>query len=214
MSSYRLDILLMVISTCTFCTGCAIQLGGNGTTGGRESGFCITIMHRATHRLLRSNSMPRKAFLSSPNHRTLRISLRVNFGCSLLWKWASWGRVLQPWRTSNGMRRPNSGGFQKKPSTGASNNGRIDGASVCVRKGPTLKVIRWALSYVLPFQCYTTFPRTFWLPYVQTVNPKFVHCHSVIIGTISQPTAGKGQFPPIRTRLQCIRRCCTEHTSN
>jgi len=40
------------------------------------------------------------------------------------------------------MRRPNSGRFQKKPSAGASNNGRIDGASVCVRKGSTLKVIR------------------------------------------------------------------------
>jgi hypothetical protein len=30
----------------------------------------------------------------------------------------------------------------KKPSAGASNNGKIDGASVCARKGPTLKVIR------------------------------------------------------------------------
>ena len=41
------------------------------------------------------------------------------------------------------MRRPNSGRFQKKPSAGACNNGKIDGASVyvCVRKGPTLKVI-------------------------------------------------------------------------
>jgi len=56
----------------------------NGVTSGRESGFCITITHPATHRLLCSNSSPRKAFLSSPNHRTLRISLRVTFGCSLL----------------------------------------------------------------------------------------------------------------------------------
>jgi hypothetical protein len=31
--------------------------------------------HRATHHLLCSNSLPRKAFLSSPNHRTLRIWL-------------------------------------------------------------------------------------------------------------------------------------------
>ena len=31
-----------------------------------------------------SNSSPRKAFLSSLNHLTLRISLRVTFGCSLL----------------------------------------------------------------------------------------------------------------------------------
>jgi len=139
MSSYRLDRLLMVISTCKFCRGCMMQFGGNSATSGRESGFCIT---RATHRLLCSNSSPRKTFLSSPNHHTLWISLRVTFGCSLLWKWASRGCVLQPWRTSNRMRRPNSGGFQKKPSTGASNNGRIDGASVCVHKGPTSKVIR------------------------------------------------------------------------
>ena len=142
MSSYHLDRLLMVISTCKFCRGCAMQFRGNGGTSGRESGFCITITFRATHRLLCSNSSPRKAFRSSPNHRTLRISLRVTFGCSLLWKWASRGRISQPWRTSNRMWRPNSGGFQKKPSTSASNNGRIDGTSVCVRKGPTLKVIR------------------------------------------------------------------------
>ena len=32
--------------------------------------------------------------------------------------------------------------LKKKPSTGVSNNGMVDGASVCVRKGPTLKVIR------------------------------------------------------------------------
>jgi hypothetical protein len=54
---------------------------------------CITITHQATHSLLYSNSSPRKAFLPSPNHRTHRISLRVTFGCSLLWKWASrWTR--------------------------------------------------------------------------------------------------------------------------
>jgi len=72
------------ISTCKFCRCCVMQFGGNGVTSGRESGFCITITHRATHRLLCSNSLPKKAFLSSPNHRTLWISLRVTFGCSLL----------------------------------------------------------------------------------------------------------------------------------
>ena len=61
-----------------------LQFGGNGVTSGRESGFCVTITYRATHRYLCSNSLPRKAFLSSPNHRTLRISLRVTFGCCLL----------------------------------------------------------------------------------------------------------------------------------
>jgi len=83
-----------------------------------------------------------QAFLSTPNHRTLQISLRVTFGSSLLWKWASRGRISQPWRTSYQMRQLNFGRFQKKPSAGACNNGRIDGAGGCVRKGPTLKVIR------------------------------------------------------------------------
>jgi len=69
---------LTVISTCKFCRGCAMQFGGNGATSGKESGFCMTITHRATHRLSCSNSSPRKAFLSSPNHRTFRISFRVN----------------------------------------------------------------------------------------------------------------------------------------
>jgi len=152
----------VVISTCKFCRRCAMQFGGNGATGGRDSGFCTTITHRATHHLLCCcNSSPRKAVVSSPNHRTLRISLRVTFGCSLLLKWASRGRISQPWRTSNRMRRPNSGRFQKEPSAGASNNGRIDEANGCVRKGPALKVIRYALSYILPLQCYTTFPDTF-----------------------------------------------------
>ena len=40
------------------------------------------------------------------------------------------------------MRQLNSGRFQKKPPASASDNGRIDVASVCVRKGLTLKVIR------------------------------------------------------------------------
>jgi hypothetical protein len=40
------------------------------------------------------------------------------------------------------MRRPNSRRFQKKPSNGASNNGRTEGAIVCAQKDPTLKMIR------------------------------------------------------------------------
>jgi len=44
-----------------------------------------------------------QAFLSSLNHRTLQISFRVTFGCSLLQKCASRGCVSQPWRTSNRM---------------------------------------------------------------------------------------------------------------
>jgi hypothetical protein len=63
-----------------FSRGCAMQLEGSGATRGRDSGFCIMITHRATHRLLCSNSSRRKTFLTSPNNRTLRISVRVTFG--------------------------------------------------------------------------------------------------------------------------------------
>jgi hypothetical protein len=76
--------VLPVISTCRFCRGCAMQFGGSGAIRGRDSSFYITIKHRAPHRLLCSNYSSRKTFLSSPNHHTLRISLRVTFGCLLL----------------------------------------------------------------------------------------------------------------------------------
>ena len=63
------------------------------------------------------------------------------------------------------MRRPNFERFQKKPSAGASNNGRIDEAlvRVCVRarKARTLKMIKEALSYILKLQCYSTIPGIF-----------------------------------------------------
>ena len=108
---------------------------------GGESGFCITMTHRTRHRLFCSNSSPRKAFLSSPNHRTVRISLRVN--------------LVFPYSENRpqGDAFCNHGGHQidcdgrnpedsKEPSAGASNSARIDGASVCARKGLTLKVIR------------------------------------------------------------------------
>jgi hypothetical protein len=131
MISYRLERVLLVVSTCKFCRGCATQFGGSGSTIGRDRGFCITVKHRATHRLLCSNSSPRRTFLLSATHRTLRFSLPVTFACFVLWKWASTGQVSQPWGTSTRMGRPNSGRFEKKPSAGASNNGRIDGASVC-----------------------------------------------------------------------------------
>jgi hypothetical protein len=49
-----------------------------------DSGFCIRMTHRDSHRLLSSSFSPIKTFLSSFEHRTVRISIRVTFGCSLL----------------------------------------------------------------------------------------------------------------------------------
>ena len=73
---------------------------------GRKSGSCITMTHGATPHLLCSNSLPRE---HSAYHPTTVVS--GSRSCSLLLKWASRGRVSQPWSTSNPLRWPNSGWF-------------------------------------------------------------------------------------------------------
>jgi hypothetical protein len=79
----RLDRVLLVISTCKFCRGCAMQFGGSGVTIGRQGQwFLYHDNTRATHRLRCSSSSLRKTFLSSANHRTLWTSSRMTFGCS------------------------------------------------------------------------------------------------------------------------------------
>jgi hypothetical protein len=115
MSSYRLGMVLLVDYTHTFCRGCAMHFGGRGATSGREVKW-----------FLRHDNAPSQTSLvvSSPNRRTLRISLRVTSGCS--------GLKGAPRRPSNLMRRPSCGRLQKKPSAGASNSGRINEASVWV----------------------------------------------------------------------------------
>jgi hypothetical protein len=60
----------MLFSARNCCTTTSVWLGA--------------LSHWATRCLLCSNSSARKAFLSSPDHRTLWISLQVTFGCSLL----------------------------------------------------------------------------------------------------------------------------------
>jgi hypothetical protein len=131
MSSHRLDTMLRAISTCEFNRGCVmLQFGGRSTTSGRGSGFCITITHRAIHRLLCSNSSPRKHSCHYPT--TVLSGPRSEW----LWlfhilKWASRGHVSKPWRTSNRIWRPNCGRLKKNLSRRASNNGRIDETNVC-----------------------------------------------------------------------------------
>jgi hypothetical protein len=100
---------------------------------GRDSGFCITMAHRATHRLLCSSSSPRKAFLSSPAIVLSRSRSEWLLAVPYSDKWASREHVSQPWRTSHEMQRPNSRRFQKKSSAGA---------VVCVLSSPALKVFR------------------------------------------------------------------------
>jgi hypothetical protein len=78
-SSYRLNGVLLVMSTCEFRSRWGMLFGGNDERSGRDSGFCVAIAHRVAYCLLCSNSSQRKPFLSSPSHRTVRIVLRVNF---------------------------------------------------------------------------------------------------------------------------------------
>jgi hypothetical protein len=70
MSSYRLDRVLLVISTCKFCSGCAMQFEGSGATSGRQGQWFLHHDNAPSHK-----SLVVKQFLTSPNHRTLRISL-------------------------------------------------------------------------------------------------------------------------------------------
>jgi hypothetical protein len=91
----------------------------------KDSGFCTTVTHRATHRLLCSNSF---------RHQR---SYSPDLAPSGFWLFPTLPMDLKGTRfttmediTWNGT--ANSRNFQKKPSSGASNNGGIHGASVCV----------------------------------------------------------------------------------
>jgi hypothetical protein len=151
MSTYSLNRMLLAISMCKFYKGCSMQFGASAGTSGRSTGSCITIALRATHRLLCSNLSPGETVLCN------RLTLRSRFERDLAVPYSETGPQ------GDTFLRPNSGRFQKRPSGGSSNNYTIDEARVCVRKGPTLRVIMKAFQYVLPLECNTTIPGTFWL---------------------------------------------------
>jgi hypothetical protein len=76
--------VLLVISMCKFCKGCAMQFGGSGAASDGGSAFWIAITHRATHRMLRGNSSPKKTFLSSPYSPDLTQTYSERITLSLL----------------------------------------------------------------------------------------------------------------------------------
>jgi hypothetical protein len=79
----------------------------------------VSVGHSASRYAQSHTSLVVQQFLAEKNFLVITqppyspISLRVTFGCFLLWKLASRGHVSQPWRTSNRTRRPNSGRFRK-----------------------------------------------------------------------------------------------------
>jgi hypothetical protein len=88
---------------------------------GRDSGSCVTITHRATHRLLCRH--PTTVLSGSRSEWLLAVLYSEN---------GPRGGVSKPRGTSSRMRRPNSRRLPKTTSAGVSNNGRVDVASVCV----------------------------------------------------------------------------------
>jgi hypothetical protein len=110
---------------------------------GRDSGFCLTIMHRATRRLLCSNSCPHPINVLSGSRSELLLAVPCSEN-------GPQGDVSQPWRTSNGVRHLNSRRFQKRKVIHPCFQQWQGRCSKCVcacarmstRKGPTLKVIR------------------------------------------------------------------------
>jgi hypothetical protein len=141
MSSYRLDRELLVISTCKICRSCAIQVGGSGATSGTDSEWFLHRDNAPSHtslvvqQFLTEKNIP---VITQPPYSSDRALSDI--WLFLLQECASRGHASQPLR--NWMRRPNFGRVQMKPSAGAFNNGRIDGASVYVSKDHTMKVNR------------------------------------------------------------------------
>jgi hypothetical protein len=99
----------------------------------QRSGFCVTMTHRHTYRMMCTDFLHRNILWSS-NYLNLRISFRMTSGCSILSNWATAGHVKQTWRTSHRNWQLSSGGL-KNPSARASKNNMMDGAIVYVCVG-------------------------------------------------------------------------------
>jgi hypothetical protein len=125
--------LLLAISTCKFCRCCAVQFWANGDTSGRQGQWFLHHDKAQSH-----TSLIVKQFIVEKNHYCHHPTTILSgspfecFGCCLLRKCSSRRQVSQPWRTWILIWRPNSLRFQNISSAGVSNNGLIDGASVCV----------------------------------------------------------------------------------
>jgi hypothetical protein len=87
------------------------------------------------------------------------------------------------------MRRPNSRRFQKKSSAGASNNGRIDGASVCVRA--RILLWRWLGKRCHMSNHYSAIPHYRELldgpSYIRNINSFLLHVRWSTVILTAQP---------------------------
>jgi hypothetical protein len=177
MSSYRLDRVLLVIASFAEEEGRQVA--------GRDSGFCVTITHRATHRLLchhpatvLSGSRPEWLLAvpyseNGPQEDTFRNHGGHQINATAERQWIpkeAFRRCFQLWQDR----------WSKCVCVCVC-------VCVCERESniSTLKAIWWEFPCVLPLQCNTTFPRTFWLPIVCQQTNKSKNCrHSDTESTI------------------------------
>jgi hypothetical protein len=111
-----------------------MQLGGSGATSGRQGQwFCIAIKHRATHRLLCSNSSPEKNIpvITQPPHSP-------DLAPSVFWLFPILKVCLKGTRFTNKEDIKSNAtaelrNITKEAFAGASNNGRVDETIACVR---------------------------------------------------------------------------------
>jgi hypothetical protein len=126
---------------------------------GRDNSFEITIAYQVTHRLLCSNSCYHwaTALSASRSEWLLAIPYSENLPKGDTF-WNHGGHQIE----CNG--RPPEGSQTSLPTVLPTRTGSMK--HVCVRKGPTLRVIMKAFPYVLPLKCNTTSPGTYWLPII------------------------------------------------
>jgi hypothetical protein len=139
MNSYCLDRLLLVISTRKFCRG-------SGATSGRQGQWLLHQDNAPSH-----TSPVLQQFLAEKNILVITqppYSLDLAPIDFLVVPYSKNAPQQDSFRNHGGHQiecdDQSSKDSQKKPSAGASNNGRIDGASVHARahKDPNLKEIR------------------------------------------------------------------------
>jgi hypothetical protein len=135
---------------------------GSGATSGKDSGVCVTITRRATHRLLCSNFCHHPITVLSGSRSEWLLAVRYfengpqgdmfhNHGVHQI---ECDGRTQEDSKTN-------------LPPVLSTIAGSREQVCVRARKDLTLKVIRQALPYVLPLQCDTSIAGTLWLPIVE-----------------------------------------------
>jgi hypothetical protein len=136
----------------SFLRASSVEEAGRQVAG-RDSGFCIMITHWATHCLLCHH--PITVLSGSRSQWRLAVPYSEN------------GPQGDTFRNYGGHKiecdgRSPEDSNRSHPPVLPTVAGSME--QVCARKGPTSKVIRYALLYALPLQCNTTIQGTFWLP--------------------------------------------------